>query len=217
MLNKSFFISIFVAAVIMNYPSFGYAELFGEGACDGSDPQGGVLLPKELVKRCGLCQQGEAELTEDCLTRLVFDYKEQPDQYRKEKEKILAEYNKDDFGFAVKNMVEAGSISDVLRKEAGYTEVPNISLNGEDNSGNNTKDKSLVEKCKQEQGEASSRCFMDASGSLTSRSVSLLLNVLRARSVVTRTEFIDNLFNDIVVSSDADTSDKSLMLPNQGI
>ena len=218
MLNKTFLVSLLALAIIGFHSASAADGLFNANACDGSDPQGGVLLPKALVIRCGLCQEGKPEMTEDCLNRLVFDYKEQPEEYKKEESLIIAEYNKDDFGFATKNMVETGKVSDILRKEAGYSdEVENVSL-GDNDKGETTADKSLVEECKEEQGEdESTRCFMDASGSLTSRGVSLLLAVLRSRSVITRANFVDNLFEDIIVSSDADTSDKSLMLPNQGI
>ena len=190
-----------------------YSAMAGEGndPCNGRDPQGGVLIPKQLVIRCNLCSDGkELELDNACIQRMTYDYKKQPDQYGEEINSIMSEYTKEDIDFAVNNLIKIGKHDDKAKNEAGYEVAP--TLGGDGSTPTETLPTSDVTDCKDSQNNT--RCSIEANNALTADSAQMLLEILHSKAIISREKFISNIAGYVVPNTEIDVEDKKLILPS---
>ncbi|MBQ9235979.1 MAG: hypothetical protein IJ184_05910 [Alphaproteobacteria bacterium] len=178
--------------------------------CNGRGPLGELYLPKEMVIRCGLCLDGKAELTLDCVKRLAYDYNARRQLYGDERQQIMGEFTRDNIIFAVNNMSAAGKHEDKANNEAGYGSMPALGADGQPDP-DNVLEKSSAETCMDEQN--SSRCLMEANNTLTADSTELLLKALKSKAMINRSDFVSTLFNEVILNEKVDDKDKELIKP----
>ena len=180
--------------------------------CNGTDPLGGgIMIPKELVMRCGLCSDGKLELTYDCVRRLAYDYKVLPSQYGKERTAIKSAYVGEEFDFAVNRLVTASKHDDKVKNDAGQETASTIGIDGSDKKDNFGK--SAAKECQENQN--SSRCLMEANSTIGSDNAQVLLNALHTKAIIARSDFVNNLLINVSPNLDVDTSDNNLRLPEK--
>jgi len=218
-------------------------EAPGTTNCDGNDPNSGlVLIPEEWVKRCKLCSAGgELEFDYDCLKRLAYDFKYQPDQYNQQFEAVLKMYIENDLKYSLMRLTETGQNTTKAKQDAGYGKILQeaakqvMSESGltnivapQDKDGNFinraenglSKDKdgiiipSNVEKCVDDQGEDSGRCAMEANNRITTQTANILNKLLASAAMIEREDVIDSLVGYVLPNTDVNKNNKALILPS---
>lgn len=237
MLNK---VIIFIAIFTLNFIwavtcSLADDDLTAPKQCDGRDPNGGVLVPENIVMRCGLCIEKELEFNDDCVQRLSYDSKADAVQYRDTVQKMISAYVPSNMNYATNRITETGTNDADAKIFAGYENPPSdYDKTGklkdlcdrakkeqkEDDSFEPTicmsynkwksreNEKAPIDECKED--GTSTRCYQSANGSLVAYNTELILSILGARSMLARSEVINNIVNQIIPENDVDTTNIKL-------